>query len=312
MKKFFPNTWSKPSLIQLETSFSCPITCSLGKKTDLHLSVTFFQAVVDTIGLVDLGQREILSSWWAGSRPDCWSWVSFSLPCLQNPERARAAMPGQVTAIAWPAAWGDLSPNVLSWRQGMHTTLNPCRIVILLWEQVKVLRSYPELGTCQELPGVWEALCLPRRRYRHGRGAGPLRWLTPTHRRPQASSSTALFAPCLLLLVAGSHTAGWGRHLSHSSLLTMSPTWLELVLFKCLEILCGWPSPVQMWVPLMSLMRDRWFPCAMAVLATVRAWHCQLAVLVQEPSTLDSSGWKLPGGGITCYFFFPSPSSLSP
>lgn len=64
VKKIFPNIRSKPSLMQRETSLSCPITCSLGeKKTDFHLPVTFFQVVVDTIGVVDLDQPKILSSW---------------------------------------------------------------------------------------------------------------------------------------------------------------------------------------------------------------------------------------------------------
>lgn len=32
VNKCIPNIWSKPSLMQLETGLSCPITCSLGKK----------------------------------------------------------------------------------------------------------------------------------------------------------------------------------------------------------------------------------------------------------------------------------------
>ncbi|KAK4819037.1 hypothetical protein QYF61_024402 [Mycteria americana] len=39
----FPNNQSKPALVQLETIFSCPITCHLGEETDPHLSTTSFQ-----------------------------------------------------------------------------------------------------------------------------------------------------------------------------------------------------------------------------------------------------------------------------
>ncbi|KAK4826382.1 hypothetical protein QYF61_008053 [Mycteria americana] len=40
----FPNIQSKPSLVQLETISSCPITCYLGEETDPHLTTTSFQA----------------------------------------------------------------------------------------------------------------------------------------------------------------------------------------------------------------------------------------------------------------------------
>ncbi|KAK4823264.1 hypothetical protein QYF61_000231 [Mycteria americana] len=43
----FPNTQSKPPLVQLETISSCPITCYLGEETDPHLSTTSFQVVVE-------------------------------------------------------------------------------------------------------------------------------------------------------------------------------------------------------------------------------------------------------------------------
>ncbi|KAK4830739.1 hypothetical protein QYF61_013189 [Mycteria americana] len=39
----FPNSQSKPPLVQLEAIVSCPITCYLGEETDPHLSTTSFQ-----------------------------------------------------------------------------------------------------------------------------------------------------------------------------------------------------------------------------------------------------------------------------
>ncbi|KAK4817737.1 hypothetical protein QYF61_026537 [Mycteria americana] len=44
----FPNIQSKPPLVQLEATSSCPITCYLGEETDPHLSTTSFQVVVES------------------------------------------------------------------------------------------------------------------------------------------------------------------------------------------------------------------------------------------------------------------------
>ncbi|KAK4815585.1 hypothetical protein QYF61_004800 [Mycteria americana] len=44
----FPNTQSKPPLVQLEAISSGPITCYLGEETDPHLSTTSFQVVVES------------------------------------------------------------------------------------------------------------------------------------------------------------------------------------------------------------------------------------------------------------------------
>ncbi|KAK4828042.1 hypothetical protein QYF61_023080, partial [Mycteria americana] len=44
----FPNTQSKPPLVQLEAISSCPITCYLVEETDPHLSTTSFQVVVES------------------------------------------------------------------------------------------------------------------------------------------------------------------------------------------------------------------------------------------------------------------------
>ncbi|KAK4816046.1 hypothetical protein QYF61_011054 [Mycteria americana] len=44
----FPNTQSKPPLVQLEAVSSRPITCYLGEETDPHLATTSFQVVVES------------------------------------------------------------------------------------------------------------------------------------------------------------------------------------------------------------------------------------------------------------------------
>jgi len=48
VKKILPNIQSKPSLVQLETIYCCPITCFLGKETDTHLAAASFWVVVES------------------------------------------------------------------------------------------------------------------------------------------------------------------------------------------------------------------------------------------------------------------------
>ncbi|KAK4813860.1 hypothetical protein QYF61_001958 [Mycteria americana] len=47
IEEIFPNIQSKPPLAQLEVISSCPIACYLGEETDIHLTTTSFQVVVE-------------------------------------------------------------------------------------------------------------------------------------------------------------------------------------------------------------------------------------------------------------------------
>ena len=47
-EEIFPNTQSKPPLVQLEAISSRPIACYLGRETDPHLATTSFQVVVES------------------------------------------------------------------------------------------------------------------------------------------------------------------------------------------------------------------------------------------------------------------------
>jgi len=47
-KEMFPNTQTKPPLTQLEAISSRPITGYLGEETNIPLTTTFFQVVVES------------------------------------------------------------------------------------------------------------------------------------------------------------------------------------------------------------------------------------------------------------------------
>ena len=47
-EEIFPNIQSRPPLEQHEAISSRPITCYLGKETDIHLTTISFQVVVET------------------------------------------------------------------------------------------------------------------------------------------------------------------------------------------------------------------------------------------------------------------------
>ena len=57
-EEIFPDVQSKPPLVQLETIFSCPTICNLGKETNNHLTTTSFQVLVETGKVSPLLQAE--------------------------------------------------------------------------------------------------------------------------------------------------------------------------------------------------------------------------------------------------------------
>ena len=46
-EEIFLDIQSKPPLAQLEAISSCPVTCYLGKETNIHLATTSFQVAVE-------------------------------------------------------------------------------------------------------------------------------------------------------------------------------------------------------------------------------------------------------------------------
>lgn len=45
---FFPNSQSKALLVQLEADSICLVTCDLEEEADPHLTMAFFQAIVES------------------------------------------------------------------------------------------------------------------------------------------------------------------------------------------------------------------------------------------------------------------------